>query len=70
MNGNFKEFSDAEEQESWSGYERCMTYTIFALFVIFILGKQKYRIKIWSMLLAPSIIIILAFVYYLAMIAG
>ena len=46
MNGNFKEFSDAEEQESWSGYERCMTYTIFALFVIFILGKQKYRIKI------------------------
>jgi len=41
-------YEDAEEQESWSGYERCMTYTIFALFVVFIL----------------------AFVYYLAMIAG
>ena len=64
MNGNFKEFSDAEEQESWSGYERCMTYTIFALFVIFILGKQKYNA------LFPLNCIILAFVYYLAMIAG
>ena len=39
---------DAEEQDSWSGYERCVTYTIFALFVIFILGKLM-KINPWRL---------------------